>query len=58
MEYAVVESKFIFSLIEAVNEKMREGWVATGGIAVVNYGVSKVYMQALTHKTKEEDVKP
>lgn len=60
MKYIIVQSDTLLGLVEAVNAKMVEGWVAVGGVSVAMLvqgilGATEtdlLYIQALT---KEAD---
>ena len=51
MEYDILVMSNRLNLINAIKEKMKEGWKAKGGIAIDCTGVT-TYCQAIVKKSK------
>lgn len=52
LDYIVIQYSNITELVDKVNEKMKEGYVPVGGIAVVPWGSHYSYTQSMILKYK------
>lgn len=54
LTYDVIDSSFVSSLIEQVNEALNRGWEPQGGICSLRVSDENWYLQALVKKVDKE----
>ena len=54
MKYHVVQDCSLSDFLQTVNEYLKQGWEAQGGVAVTEVGVFTYYYQAIVKTEVEE----
>ena len=47
MKYKIIESSYLFDLEDKVNKHLEDGWEPQGGVALLPFGFSDRFVQAL-----------